>query len=150
MKNIAGNLWDYANDPKYILCITTNGFVKKNGEAVMGRGCALEAAQRYPDFPRALGAVITIDGNKPSWFYFGPDLGGREIITFPVKHNWWEKADLELIKNSTEWLNKEATTYKHNIFVLPKPGCGNGQLSWSEVEPIVSVLPDNVWCIDFK
>jgi hypothetical protein len=149
MKNIVGNLWNYAGDPKFILCITVNGFVKKNGEAVMGRGCALEAAQRYPQLPKELGAFIQKNGNVCSTNYY-PETK-QTILTFPVKHNWWEKADLELIKRSTETLRLAATSWlSDSIFILPKPGCKNGGLDWSEVEPIVSTLPDNVWCIDFK
>lgn len=45
-------------------CITTNGFIKANGEAVMGRGCALEAAQAFPNVPKLLGALITSKGNR--------------------------------------------------------------------------------------
>jgi len=42
------NLWEYPADARVI---TTNGFVKNNGEAVMGRGCAREAARKYPRLP---------------------------------------------------------------------------------------------------
>ncbi len=44
------NLWD-ADADNVLLCITTNGYVKNNGECVMGRGCALEAKTRWPDLP---------------------------------------------------------------------------------------------------
>ncbi len=145
MKLIHGNLWEYANDPKYILCITTNGFVKKNGEAVMGRGCAKEAAQRYPKLPKELGYSIKTFGNEIAWFFHDT----QELISFPVKHNWWEKADLDLIKKSTEDLYGITTCFPKDTFILPKPGCGNGQLKWEEVEPILKVLPDSVWIIDF-
>lgn len=37
---VVGNMWAIPADA---YCITTNGFVKKNGEAVMGAGCAKEA-----------------------------------------------------------------------------------------------------------
>lgn len=31
--------------------------------------------------------------------------------------------------------------------VLPRPGCGNGRLTWEQVKPVIKFLPDNVWVI---
>lgn len=86
MREIAGNLWKYYF-PGSVVCITTNGFVKKNGLAVMGRGCALEAARRIPALPSLLGKHIELHGNVPTWLV--PD----RLVSFPVKHNWYEEAD---------------------------------------------------------
>lgn len=130
-----GDLWS-VKPPDWI-CITTNGFVKMNGEAVMGRGCARQAAQRYPRLPRHLGADIIALGNHlysyPQW----------HLYTFPVKHNWWEKASLQLIAQSVEELREEveATPGVRNIYI-PRPGCGNGQLQWEDVRPLLAKLPD--------
>lgn len=33
-----GNIWDYYNKDCFVIVITTNGYVKNSGEAVMGRG----------------------------------------------------------------------------------------------------------------
>ena len=41
MKEIRGDLFTQEADT---ICITTNGFVKANGECVMGRGCAKQLA----------------------------------------------------------------------------------------------------------
>ncbi len=48
MKEDFGDLWDFDG----IIAITTNGFVKKDGSCVMGRGCAKEAALRFGWLPR--------------------------------------------------------------------------------------------------
>ena len=96
MKLITGDLWDWYNHD-HIICITTNGTVKKDGSVVMGAGCALQAKQRFPLLPNLLGKVITNEYtlkeplNIP--FYF-PDY---RIITFPVKTHWFQKAEVELI-----------------------------------------------------
>ena len=67
MLEVKGNLWtfEYPNTSpdSYVRCITTNGFVKKNGEAVMGRGCAKEACERYPGLAKQLGEKIIKKGN---------------------------------------------------------------------------------------
>lgn len=42
-----GNMWDVFGNTQ-LFYITTNPIVNANGEAVMGRGIALEAAKRFP------------------------------------------------------------------------------------------------------
>ena len=136
-----GNLWGYPADWR---CITTNGFIKNDGTAVMGRGCALEAKKKYPQLPKILAQHIKDFGNVLGVIF---DL---HLITFPVKHNWWEKADLNLIQKSTDSLSEWIYNHKSEVIVMPKPGCGNGNLNWKDVKPIVSYLPDNVVIIDFN
>jgi len=145
MKEIKGNLWDYLR-PMFLLGITTNGTVKTNGACVMGRGCAFEASQRYPEVPKILGQHIREHGNV-CW-------ASRELplFFFPVKHNWYEMADLELIRRSAEELAEIARHPAKPIytFVLPRPGCGNGRLRWEDVRGVIApILPDNVWVISF-
>ena len=75
---------------------------------------------------------------------------GRQLVIFPVKHNWREKAQFDLIHTSTHALLFYALAYPDAIWALPRPGCGNGGLDWSMVEPIVSVLPDNVHIYNWR
>ena len=126
-----GNLWTYPAD---VRIITTNGFVKKNGRAVMGRGCAKEALDANPNLSLTLGTLIVAFGNH----VFGLS---DDLISFPVKYNWWEKADLDLIEQST---NELMDILGDGEYVMPRAGCGNGKLKWADVEPILAVLPDNV------
>lgn len=55
-----GDLWTQSVDA---ICITTNGFVRGNGMAVMGAGLAKQAAQRYPGIEFTLGYQIHQGGN---------------------------------------------------------------------------------------
>jgi hypothetical protein len=59
------------------------------------------------------------------------------LITFPVKRNWWEVADLALIERSARELLKiiEVKRIRGAIY-LPRPGCGNGRLKWEDVKKI--------------
>jgi hypothetical protein len=86
MKEVFGDLWELDG----IIAITTNGFVKRERICVMGRGCARQAAVRL-ELPCKLASRISAEGNHV--FHF-PE---HRLITFPVKHNWWEAADLGLI-----------------------------------------------------
>ena len=131
MKEIVGDIWTEAESPAYIV-VPTNGFVKNNGECVMGRGLAYQAKTQFPMLPKELGTRIKENGNIV--FVFDE----YEIITFPVKHNWMEMADLNLIEGSARRLRKIAL---EEIYPLPiymsHVGCGNGGLNWQDVKPII-------------
>lgn len=127
MREIKANLWDFSSQYKVI---TTNGSYKNDGKAVMGRGCAKEAAEIYPKLPSWLGIVLMNKGNHVHLFPDG-------IITFPVKHNWWERADLALIGRSTLELVELVDGLETESVVMPRPGCGNGKLSWDVVKLVL-------------
>ncbi len=140
MKEAFGNIWDMVT-PDDALVITTNGFVRKDGSAVMGRGIALQATQRDEEVSKRLGYMITRYGNhvhyirdEPLWF------------SFPVKHHWKEQADLKLIERSAQELvekfNSAFMELPHKCY-LPRPGCGNGRLKWEDVKPVIEPYLDD-------
>lgn len=134
----SGNLWRIPADFRVI---TTNGSIRADGCAVLGRGCAREATQRYPGLASALGARLMARGNRVHFFE------AYGLFTFPVKHQWMEKADLDLIRASTEAFASQLLTSAR--YVMPRAGCGNGRLAWADVEPILAMLPDNVTVVDY-
>jgi hypothetical protein len=147
MKEDYGNIWHMPGDA---ICITTNGFVKKNGEAVMGAGIAKEANNFYPGLAKALGEFICIGGNRVHPLYFD-NTWEQLILSFPVKHNWWEKADMELIRKSCQELIEylDVTKPLQNV-LLPRPGCGNGKLQWKDVKrEIKPLLDDRITVVTF-
>jgi len=126
------------------LCITTNGTRRKNGTGVMGRGVARQAKERYPALERTLGLALQTRGNVPSILLSGV----RPIlVSLPVKHHWYEPADLTLIEVSTRAVVAMANEAGWQRVVLPRPGCGNGQLSWAKVEPVIRPLLDDRFLI---
>lgn len=134
MIEVKGDLWSYV--PASVRLITTNGTVKGwSGRAVMGRGCALEALNMTPGVDKLLGDYLTKYGNRP--FYLTADIG-----TFPVKHEWYEKADLDLIRDSAYKIVEMADGFGWQNVVLPRPGCGNGKLQWSEVRATIGSILD--------
>lgn len=133
MIEVKGNLWSYPCD---IRAITTNGTIKKNGDCVMGRGCALEATTRYPGIASLLGARIKAQGNVPHMLAEG-------LISFPVKHEWHEQADLKLIEQSAKIISAWADVEGWDSIVIPRPGCGNGRLRWAEVKPVLEPYFDH-------
>ena len=141
MLEAKGNMWNAEGD---VYVITTNGFVKKNGEAVMGRGCAREAVNYWPKFPKWLGEMLYRHGNHV--YAFAVEQGVT-VLTFPVKHNWYEKADLELIEQSLKELVAEVNSWSYRSVIMPRPGCGNGQLDWSIVKPLCEKYLDDRFII---
>lgn len=141
MQEIKADLWTFHKAGSTV-CITTNGMVKKNGEAVMGRGCALQMKEMYPEFPKKFGEYLVKYGNVVMYFK------DYNVITFPVKHKWFMKGDLDLIKQSAKDLTTMVYKLNRPVF-LPKPGCGNGQLDWEkEVKPAIEpLLCEHIWII---
>lgn len=146
MLEIRGNAWDVYLDYD-VLCITSNGFVKSNGECVMGAGIAKEAKEKFPKVPRILGAYIKKYGNR---CFKLAKVNDTYLVNFVVKHNWWENADIDLIIKSCKEVTEMANKFGWKKILLPRPGCGNGKLNWSDVKPILShLLDDRFYVITF-
>ena len=147
----SGDLWHYHRKGHW-LCVTTNGVVNAQGLLVMGKGVALEAAERFPGLRANWGELVIALGNRP--FAYPP---GR-LISFPTKHHWKNPSDLELIRKSAEGLMlwwpyvASSFTMAHKTILpicLPKVGCGNGGLDWeTQVRPLISgILNENYMVI---
>ena len=149
MKEVTGNLWTYPAD---VRVITTNGTVKKNGECVMGRGCALEAKKRYAGIALTLGALLASRGNVP--MCLRSDHKDAPLWSFPVKHQWYQRADINLIEQSAillcDALDHHYPNDEGHVIVLPRPGCGNGGLNWNDVRKVLEpILDDRFHVITF-
>jgi hypothetical protein len=151
------------------IVITTNGFVKRAGDAVMGRGCAKIAADADPRLPLRLGKSIKAHGNNVSDLgMFGP----CHLVSFPVKPSsaqcmqdrsnvvqhmkhrmtpgqmvpgWACVASIEIIARSAHQLVKLTEEAGWAWVVLPRPGCGAGELDWNTVKPILDDILDNTF-----
>lgn len=134
MKEDIGNLWEY---PAEYRCITTNGVLNSRSELIMGAGVALEAKRRFPGLPAKLGKYVYVFGNRP---FICPT---ERIITFPTKQDWRNKSSLVLISLSAQHLLRIADKWNIRSIAIPRPGCGNGGLSWDDVKPILSPLLDD-------
>lgn len=144
MREEFGDFWAFLGD---IHVITTNGTLKNNGTCVMGRGIAREAKIRFPGIDKTLGREIRNHGNKVHKLGCWTRADGAifNIMSFPVKHQWFEQADIELIKDSAARLAYEVTNEKRIIMV--RPGCGNGGLHWDTVKPEIEDYLDNRFVI---
>ena len=151
IQRVSGNIWYFHTRGEWIV-VPTNGTVKKDGRAVMGRGIAKEAKRRFPALPTTLGDRLSLCGNIPLLFE------QYRLITFPVKEVWWGKAKISLLDISCRLLNTliDNYNYRFNITImakpriqrvyLPKVGCGNGKLDWDRVKPVLDTRLDKSVC----
>lgn len=146
MREARVNIWNFRYDQhNAFTCITTNGVINSHGNLVMGRGVAKQASLKFPGLSKELAALVRVRGNK---LHVLSERKGYRLISFPVKNHWQERADLDLIKSSAEQLLCFTRLNRTCIFLLPRPGCGNGGLDWKDVEPVISFLPDNVFVVN--
>lgn len=132
LQEMIGDIWGVAKQLDALVVVPTNGDVRRDGRAVMGRGLAAQAAARWPDLPAALGGRLRRLGGAV--FYF-PDC---EAFSFPVKRHWPDRADLALIARSAVDLARLAPLVTDRRVCLPRPGCGNGRLDWARVRPVIA------------
>lgn len=179
MKIIKDNIWNYLG--KHPICIPTNGYVKRNGAAVMGAGLAKQVMEKFPGIEYELAAQITRRGHV-----FSCISNSVNLYSFPVKPvdlkvetpddvdklldrftfnkdftdlfgkifaGWMCKADINIITKSAEQLCHHIDGGVDDVFVLPKVGCGNGELHWEYVkyylEPIFDCYAENIIVVDF-
>lgn len=143
-----GDMWLSGAD---IIAVTGNAYVKSNGELVMGRGAAQEAAQRYPGCAQAFGTQIIHWSVRSPGVPYGFVLcvrdypGKPRLGLFQVKYNWWEAAKLPLIQVSARQLSASARgSLRGYRIALNFPGIGNGRLARESVLPLLQGLPNNV------
>lgn len=121
---------DIFNSPAQTIVNTVNTV------GVMGKGIALSYKKRYPkmfeDYRKACEKHQLQIGKL--MLCYAPD---HWILLFPTKKNWRNPSKLEYIE---EGLRKFANNYaakRITSIAFPKLGCGNGELAWENVKPVM-------------
>ena len=107
-----------------------------NTVGVMGKGLALSFKQRYPEMFEHY--KITCEKHMLTvgklMLFYEQD---HWLLLFPTKENWRNPSKLEYIEKG---LMKFVQTYaEKNItsIAFPRLGCGNGELDWNDVKPLM-------------
>ena len=162
MREAKGNMLDMDCDA---LVITTNGFVKSNGECVMGRGIAKQISQALPWIAGELGNKLNTLGNVPhvlgqhnnvdlvsfpvkprSVKFDGSNAVGHALSRFRVGESvpgFYAKADPQLIVESARKLVQLTDQMNWKTVLVPRFGCGAGELSWTDIRPLVEPILDD-------
>ncbi|TXR66903.1 macro domain-containing protein [Bacillus sp. AR18-7] len=111
-----------------------------NCVGVMGKGIALEFKKRYPENfqmykKKCFNKELTI-GN--SFIYEIPyNETTKFIINFPTKQHWRNPSKIEYIEKGLDNLIKLIAEYNIKSLAMPALGCGNGNLDWDIVKPLI-------------
>jgi len=134
MKFETANLLEYVG--KFPVVITTNGTVKKDGKANLGRGNAKEVGKAKEWLGEKLGYLVKNFGNHVHYI-------DELLISFPVEDTWTSQADISLVKRSAEELKRLADENNWEKVYMPLPGCGFGGLRPSDVISVLAPILDD-------
>lgn len=128
-----GNLFDDFNKVEAIVNTV-------NCVGVMGKGVAKEFSKRFPSLLpkyklKCSNKELIIGKN---FVYTIPNYKEtRYIINFPTKKHWRNDSKLEYIKDGLDDLAKVLKDHKIKSIAMPALGCGNGNLEWDIVKPLI-------------
>nr|WP_290128975.1 macro domain-containing protein [Hoeflea alexandrii] len=123
-----------------------------NCVGVMGKGIAKAFKQREPNMFKAYKHICDQELLEPGklWLWRGSE---QWILNFPTKRHWRNPSRMEWVEAGLE---KFVNTYEAQgiaDIAFPKLGCGNGNLDWEEVRPLMeqylSDLPIPVFIHDY-
>lgn len=134
MKTIVGDLWDCDG----FKVIPVNLSINRMEQAIFGRGVAFQAASKFKGIRNVYGRHLKITDRSRDLYVFAE----FQVICFPVKKFWNDKADLRMIRSGLTSLMGIADRIPGSIY-LPTLGCGYGELQESVVIPILKDYLDD-------
>jgi O-acetyl-ADP-ribose deacetylase (regulator of RNase III)/uncharacterized protein YwgA len=107
-----------------------------NTVGIMGKGIALAFKKRYPAMN--LDYVKRCDRNEVKlgipYVYQADD---HLIVNFPTKEHWRSVSRLSDIVAGLDYLERHYKDWNIRSLAVPPLGCGNGQLEWGIVGPVL-------------
>ncbi|MBM4250149.1 MAG: Appr-1-p processing protein [Euryarchaeota archaeon] len=108
-----------------------------NTVGVMGKGIALEFKNRYPkmfdDYKKRCDQKQVKLG-KP---YLYKTVDGPWVLNFPTKDHWRSISRLSDITEGLQYLERNYRGWGIQSLAVPPLGCGNGELDWRVVGPVL-------------
>jgi O-acetyl-ADP-ribose deacetylase (regulator of RNase III)/uncharacterized protein YwgA len=108
-----------------------------NCVGVMGKGIALEFKNRFPDMYEDYVQQCQRGEVKPGVPYLYKTLFPPQIINFPTKDHWKSLSKLNDIEKGLKYLSERYKEWGITSLAIPPLGCGNGQLEWRAVGPLI-------------
>ena len=114
-----------------------------NTVGVMGKGLALDFKKRYPEMFNRYKKICEMKQLTTGklMLYYAPD---HWILLFPTKEHWRNPSKLEYIENGLAAFVKKYSDKDIQSIAFPKLGCGNGELNWEDVKPIMEKYLSNL------
>ena len=123
-----------------LLAAPVEGLVNPvNTAGVMGKGLALEFKRRFPDVFAAYAAAHEQGGLRVGRVHVvHRDESPRYVFNLTTKKHWRGRSRLEYIRLGVEDLALQVRRLEVRTLAVPALGCGLGQLTWADVEPLIT------------
>ncbi len=108
-----------------------------NCVGVMGKGIALEFKTRFPEMHEDYLERCKRGEVKPGLPYLYRTLFPPQIINFPTKDHWKSVSKVSDIERGLKYLLAHYKGWGVQSLAIPPLGCGNGQLEWRVVGPLI-------------
>jgi O-acetyl-ADP-ribose deacetylase (regulator of RNase III)/uncharacterized protein YwgA len=108
-----------------------------NCVGVMGKGIALEFKKRFPEMFDDYAERCVRKDVKPGVPYLYKTLFPPQIINFPTKDHWKSVSRIADIDRGLQLLVTHYKEWGVTSLAIPPLGCGNGQLEWKAVGPLI-------------
>lgn len=110
---------------------------------VMGKGVALEFKKRFPEMFRAYKSLCNSGSLDIGKLHLWRSTN-RYVLNFPTKTTWKKPSKIDYIEAG---LSVFVDSYKEmgiSSISFPPLGCGNGNLNWSDVRPVMERYLSNL------
>jgi len=127
------------------LLVTTNSYVNKRGELVMGKGFARQVSLHFRDHNLAQyfgEQIMLLDAHLKDYYILQHPV--TRVCAFQVKRHWRLDAVPDVLWQSVVMLGQWANNEPELTFNLNYPAIGNGGMTVEQVAPYLEWLPDNV------
>ncbi|MFH1422594.1 MAG: macro domain-containing protein [Planctomycetota bacterium] len=108
-----------------------------NCVGIMGKGIALEFKKRFPDMYDDYVKRCEKKEVKLGQPYLFKGLLNPKIINFPTKDHWKSISRISDIEKGLQYLVSHYKEWGITSLAIPPLGCGNGQLEWRVVGPLI-------------
>lgn len=124
-----------------------------NCVGVMGKGVAAEFKRQYPEMFERYRTLCDRGALEPGKLWLWKDAD-QWVLNFPTKVHWRNPSRLEWIEAGLQKFAAEFERRGITDISFPRLGCGNGNLDWNDVRPVMerylAHLPINIFVHDFE
>ena len=109
-----------------------------NCVGIMGKGIAAQFKERYPDMFKDYVARCERNELKPGIPYlYKESMFSSQVVNFPTKSDWRAASHIDDIEKGLRILTQKYKEWGIESIAVPPLGCGNGQLLWEAVGPLL-------------
>ena len=108
-----------------------------NCVGVMGKGIALEFKKQFPEMFEEYAQRCKRNEIQPGVPYLYRTLFPPQVVNFPTKGHWRAASRIEDVEQGLGVIREKYKEWGITSLAVPPLGCGNGQLLWTSVGPLI-------------